>query len=335
MSQTISIRNVVAEPGTKIYGVIKVGEWIDGSPINQSVVIANGANPGPNFTAFAALHGDEVVGTKAIQTLAADLDPSQMSGSFIGLFGANPVAFILGTRQNELERGAGSNDIKPMLDRAKDTGSLSERVAAMLRDEIIKPYTDYWVDIHSSAIGSNNYPRAICAGEHVDLPAELRQKIDTLIEATDFEFIFRARGTDYKGIYFTPTHVMEQVFGKPGLVLETGYAPSDQGHELISRAMANILVATGINPGTVKRTNPITYFSQLIAVRATRGGLWEPTLTFPSEVSEGDLIGIIHGLDGTVAEEMRAPATGVIVKTATTAAIFTGVRAHVIGIRAD
>jgi predicted deacylase len=335
MPETISIRDISAGPGEKVYGRVKVGEWIDGSDIGLSLVIVNGAKPGPCFAAFAAFHGDEVVGTAAIHKLAGELDPSQMSGSFIGVLGANPVAFIMGTRQNTLEHGAGSNDMKPMLDRAKDTGSLSERVTAMIRDEVVVPHLDYWVDIHSSAIGSNNYPRAICAGEHVELPTDLREKINSMIEATNFEFIFRARGTDYKGIYFTPSHVLEQVFGKPGLVLETGYAPSDEGAGIIHDAMENILKSIGVVPGSAERTNSLTFFNQLVAVRANRGGLWEPTLTFPSEVKKDDLIGRIHALDGTVAEEVRAPVDGVIVKTASTAAISTGVRAHVIGIRAD
>jgi predicted deacylase len=327
----ISIRDISAAEGEKMYGRIQVGEWSDGSGIGIPIAIANGAKPGPVVLVLASMHGDEMVGTEAARRLLSELDPVSMSGSVIACFAVNIPAFLLGTRVNGLEDPAGSNDLKRVLHTAQSGGSLTERIACFVRDELI-PHCEYYIDLHSSARGSTNSPRAIVAGDTAKVDEDVRAKLDLLADACDFEYVFRAQAGQWKGMYFAPNYPIEENYGKAGIVLETGHAPSMEGVDVLIDGMRSILTKLEIVAGTFSRSVPIRLISRLVAVRANRGGMWLPEATIGDEIKEGDLLGRIVSFENDTLEEITAPVGGVCIKVATNATISTGVRAHVIAV---
>jgi predicted deacylase len=329
---TIRIRDIEAAPGEATFGRIPVGEWGDGSPIEVPVAIVNGRQPGPVFLAMACLHGDEMVGTHTVSRVVSGLEPGTMSGAFIGVLAANAPAFILGTRVNQLEHPTGSNDLKRIFDTASPSGSLSERIASLVRDEIV-PHCEYYADLHSSAIGSVNYPRAIVAGEYIDAPKEIHEKLGVLADACNFEYVFKPSGAAWEGMYFRPSFPLEEKHQKAGIVLETGYAPTADGVEDLTDSLQRILARLGLREGPHERTMPLTFLERLLAIRATRGGLWHPEVGIGEEVDAGQMLGTISDVFGETVEETFAPAAGVVIKVATSATVSTGVRTHVLGVR--
>lgn len=328
---TIRIRDIEAEPGETTLGRIPIGEWGDGSSIRVPVAIVNGQLPGPVFLAMACLHGDEMVGTHTVSRVVSELDPENMSGAFIGVLAANTPAFILGTRVNPLEHPTGSNDLKRIFDTAGASGSLSERIASLLRDEIV-PHCEYYADLHSSAIGSVNYPRAIVAGNYIDAPQEIHDKLDLLADACNFEYVFKPSGAAWEGMYFRPSFPLEEKHHKAGIVLETGYAPTSDGVDELTASLQMILGRLGLTKGQHKRTVPLTLLERLVAIRATRGGLWHPSVGIGERVDTGELLGTISDVFGETVEETFAPTAGVVIKVATSATVSTGVRTHVLGV---
>lgn len=327
----IRIRDIEAKPGDKTLGRVRVGEWGDGSAIDMPVAIVNGRNPGPVFLALACLHGDEMVGTHAVSRVISDLDPDNLSGAVIGVLAANTPAFILGTRVNHLEHPAGSNDLKRIFDTAKEGGSLSERIASLVRDEIV-PHCEYYADMHSSAIGSVNYPRAIVAGDYIDAPQEIHEKLNVLADACNFEYVFKPSGAAWEGMYFRPSFPLEEKYHKAGIVLETGYAPTAEGVEELAMSLRMILARLGLKQGDHERTVPLTLLERLVAVRANYGGLWHPAVGIGEKVNQHDLLGTISDLFGETVEETFAPSAGVVIKVASSATVSTGVRTHVLGV---
>lgn len=327
----IGVRDIQAAPGEKVYGQVMVGEWSDGSAISVPIAIANGAREGTTVLLIGCMHGDEVVGTEAIRRVVGDLDPATLSGAVVAVFAANVPAYVMGTRVNGLEDPAGSNDLKRVLRTAQPEGSLTDRIACLVRDELV-PLCEYYVDLHSSARGSVNHPRAIVAGDTLDADPELRGRLDLLADACDFEYVFRATAGRWKGMYFAPTYPLEEDQGKAGIVLETGYAPSMEGVDLLVSGMAKILARVGILPGESTRTVPMTLMSRLVATRANHGGMWHPVVGIPEKVDRGQLLGRIVNLRGETVEEVFAPVAGVVIKVTTTANIWTGVRTHVIAV---
>jgi hypothetical protein len=95
-------------------------------------------------------------------------------------------------RTNVLEDYIASNDASTILWTAQPNRSLSERIASFIREEII-PLSEVYIDLHPSAKGSTNYPRAIIAGEFAKMPADLRRRCDGLGEACAYEYVFKPR----------------------------------------------------------------------------------------------------------------------------------------------
>jgi predicted deacylase len=328
---TIRVRDLEAAPGAKIYGGITCGEWADGSPIKVPLVIVNGRQPGPTLVAIGGMHGDEMVGTEAVRRIAAELDPARMRGAVIGVVAANVVAFLLGSRVNTLEDPGGWNDFEYVMQTAQPTGSLTERLGCLLRDEIV-PQCQYYIDLHSSAKGSTNYPRAIVAGEFVPMAKDLREKIDRIAEACGFEYIFRPKLSSWPGMYFAPDFPLEERYGLAGICLETGHAPTFEGIDTMVKGVRNILIEVGILEGRMERDGAPTYIERLVAVRANRGGIWLPKVWIPHAARAGEQLGTITNLASEVVEDIRAPMAGVAIKVATSAAVATGTRVFVLGI---
>jgi len=328
---TLKLRDMEVTPGTKSFGGVTCGEWPDGSPVRVPVAVVNGKEPGPTVMVMAGVHGDEVVGTETVRKVAAELDPTKMRGTFIGLPAVNIVSYILNSRVNTLEDPFGWNDFWYLIPNAQRTGSLTERLACFVRDEVV-PLCDYFIDLHSSAKGSTNYPRAIVAGDYVSLKPDVRKKVERLAQVCGFEYVFKPKGSTWAGMYFAPFNFIEETYGKAGIVLETGHAPTTEGVDILVIGVRNILVDVGIINGKVEDAVKPTYLERLVAVRANRGGIWHPKVWIPYVAKEGDVLGHVTGLTDTVVEEVRAPASGIAIKAATSAAVATGTRLFVLGI---
>lgn len=330
----LTLRNIHAAPGEKVHGRVGVGEWPDSSPIEMPVTLINGAHDGAAVLLLACMHGDEVVGTETLRQVVSTIDPTTMSGTVIACYAVNVPAFVMGTRVNGLEDPAGSNDLKRQLRSGSADGSLTDRLAAVVRDELV-PLAEYYVDLHSSARGSTNSPRAIVAGDSLDASADLRNKLDELADACNFEFVFRPQARAWKGMYFAPSYPLEEDYGKAGLVLETGHAPTSEGAEVLVDGILNILRRLSVLDGESARTVPLREMARLIAVRANRGGIWLPKVGLGAEVKEGEVLGQIVSVTNDVLEDVIAPAAGVCIKVATSTTIWTGVRTHVLAVPAE
>ncbi len=329
--EAVRVRGVKAEPGSKVFGEVVIGELADGSPVRVPLIIVNGAQAGPSLLVTACLHGDEVVGTEAVRKVAASLDPGALRGRFIGLPVINVPAYIINARVNLLEDPIGYNDLSRSIPTAQPNGSLTERIAAFVRDEVY-PLADTVIDIHSSAKGSVNYARAIVAGEYVKVSAELRQRIDRLAAACGFEYILRPRASQWPGMYFAPRSFLEESLGKASIVLETGYAPTITDVESIVRGIKGIMGDLGMTAAEPRGAVSQTLLDRVLAVRANRGGLWHALIGLGARVKKGELLGTVNGPDDAVVEEVRAPEAGVVIKVGTTAMVATGTRLCVLGV---
>ena len=195
----IKLHDISAAEGEKVFGAIKVGGWADGSAVGVPVHIVNGREAGPVVAVTAAIHGDEVVGTDAVRRITSELDPARLRGAVVGIPIVNTPSFILNARTNVLEDYMGSNDASTILWTAQPNGSLSERIASLIREEII-PLSEVYIDLHSWARGSTNYQRAIIAGEFANMAPELRRGCDGLGEACGYEYVFKPRASRWSGM---------------------------------------------------------------------------------------------------------------------------------------
>lgn len=83
------------------------------------VMVAKGAQPGPKLGLQAAVHGDELNGTRVIQQVFEKLDPAELKGSVIGAVGANPSGMLANNRNWQLANDRGIWSISTGFGRAK------------------------------------------------------------------------------------------------------------------------------------------------------------------------------------------------------------------------
>lgn len=332
MSEKVQIGSISVDPKSKKYDYLKVGELYDGSPVNIPIMVVNGAEPKPRLLLTAAAHGDEVVGTEAIKRVISKIDPEKFKGVVIGIPVLNMPAYLAGDRVNVLETPKGRNDLHQFYTKSIDPeGSQTERIAYLLHEEIF-PKVDYVIDLHSSAIGGYNSPRAIICGNYVPISEELREKIDGLAVASAFKVIFRPQKSPWPGMYFTPRTLWEESYGKAAIVLETGAAPTIGDADTIISGITNIMKHLGMLEGSPTKVKDQVFFDRIIAVRANKGGIFRSRTKVGDYVKQDEVIGEVTNLFDDVVEEIKSPEYGLIIKNRTSAFVNTGERVFVIAL---
>ena len=329
-NETIRIRELAVKPGEKVHDWVTLGQMLDGSPFRVPLIVINGKKPGPRLLVGACIHGDEVIGIEAIKSVAKQLKPEKISGVFIGAPIINIASYMSLARVDKLETPIGGNNMHLHWQTGTPEGSMTERGAAFFRDEVL-PLAEYYVDIHSSATGSYNSPRAIIAGDYVKLDPVVRKRIDKMGVASNFEVVFKPKSASWKGMYFAPRTFFEEK-GTAKIVLETGAAPTLGDVETIKEGINNIMKAIKMIPGEPNFKNRQTYCSRLFAVRSNTGGIFRADVKLRDRVKKGAKLGEVTDIFDNIVEKIIAPSDGIVIKIATTAAVYTGIRLIVLGV---
>jgi hypothetical protein len=152
---SVKIGPLKVEPAERICGRLPVENGVlpDGTKIEIPLIIINGANKGPVFTVFAAVHGTEVTGTPAIINISKKINPKELKGTFIGLPAANPLAFITQSRGWVMDTPQEMRNLNRVFP-GKCDGTITERIAYTIFNEIILQSTAI-LDYHT---GGNMVP---------------------------------------------------------------------------------------------------------------------------------------------------------------------------------
>jgi predicted deacylase len=125
--------------------------------ISLPVLLARGIQDGPRIAILGGVHGDEYEGIVAAASVWHDTDPADLCGSLIVASVANPPAFEAGVRASPLD---GLNLARTFP--GSPTGSVTERIAHMLSESVIKP-SDFLFDLHSAG---QHYAMPLLAGAY-------------------------------------------------------------------------------------------------------------------------------------------------------------------------
>ncbi|WP_054721657.1 succinylglutamate desuccinylase/aspartoacylase domain-containing protein [Marinifilum fragile] len=140
-NETFSIGTIEAKSGEKVSASLVVEKGIDeGTFIPRTII--NGASPGPVLTLFAGVHGTEYVPIITLQLLN-EIKPGEISGTLILVNIANIPSF---SHRNVYLCQVDNKNLNRVFPGKKD-GSISERIAFTLTNEIIKK-SNYFIDLH-------------------------------------------------------------------------------------------------------------------------------------------------------------------------------------------
>jgi predicted deacylase len=122
-----------------------------GTSIKLPLMVWRGPHEGPVLAITAAIHGDEINGTGAIQNIVKNRPFELARGSLILVPVVNTLAFERHSRYMPDRR-----DLNRCFPGSKK-GSLSGRLGSLVYEEIVSR-SDYIIDLHTAAVRRTNFP---------------------------------------------------------------------------------------------------------------------------------------------------------------------------------
>lgn len=308
MSDTIVIRETTADPGTKRSGQLKIadGPMFD---INVPIVIVNGSKNGPTLCLTAGTHGCEFPGIAAVLQVCRETDPRQLKGAIIAVPIVNIRSF-----QNRVPYVNPIDDLNiEAIFPGKLDGSVSEVLARRLLDEVISK-TDYGIDCHGGDLDELMIQNTYFPTIGVDAIDRASQ---ALARIYGFEYIcMRNMSRIVESAKIGVPHIQTES-GCVGVLSKTDTAAHYTG-------ITNVMKYLDMIPGTpeILVQQQITYDQFFMKTRT--GGFFVPTVELYDTVTEGQTVGEIWNLQGTIIDEIVSTGTGIIRKIYTRHAVHSG-----------
>lgn len=291
--KTIGTAKVIS--GEKTEGYLQIGSDTDGTSFQIPVLVASGNEEGPTMWVHGCIHGEEYGGAASIIRFFQELDTSNLKGTFIGVPVINLPSFKAKSRISPLD-GANLNRIFP----GNPKGTYSERLASSILSTI-KEHADYVLDFHSGGIGAEVPFYFICKGGD----SETAQKSLWLAERMGSDVIWRSAGE--AGTSGTITaHTINN--GIPAVTVECGGGNVTEEHEKqFKESITNAMKALEMLGGEAPLQDKYTIINKAHFIYTGEGGLFVPGCKVGDVLNQGDIMGSIMNLYGTVVEELICP----------------------------
>jgi predicted deacylase len=288
-----------------------MGELPGGSAIGVPFTVLRGREPGPIVWMMAARDGDEVHATLTAMELQRRLDPAALAGTVVVMPVGNVPGFGVLSREHPL---APTYLEEWMDDRYFEV--LSERGGT-------------FIDLHSAGVPSDTVDWTLYV-EGDETGAAMARAY-----GSPFQYEHRMGGGEGPdpGLLDGALFVRLSQAGVPSILIEAGggLPPSD---ETVGRGVSgveNVLRSLGSIEGDVRPASEPQVLHGFRIVFPTRGGLLADGRPLGEHVEEGQTIARVIDPFGEVVEEVRAPASGVILTVPANPAIGTGTWAYEIG----
>jgi len=259
-----------------------------GSVMIPITVVKNGTSPTALLT--GANHGDEYEGPVALQQLALDLEPSDVSGRVIIIPAMNHPAFRAGSRTSPID-GGNMNRVFP----GRPNGSVSEKIAHYFASELV-PLADMVVDIHSGGKTLDFVPFA-CA--HVLEDKDQQAACFAAVKAFNAPYTMMLREIDNAGMYDTIVEEQGKVFVTTEL--GGGGSATPRSIAIARKGVGNVLKHCNILAG-----EPVLEPSIMLDmpdddcfVFCQDAGLFEPLAELGQTVGKDDVIARVWPVDRT------------------------------------
>lgn len=295
----MSIRNFHeisgAAAGQKVRKYLNFSEDYFGFPIRVPYIHLRGRQEGVCGFIFAAVHGDELNGTKIIFELAEILDPKEMVGDLILLPITNVPAFYYQSRYLPDRRDL--NRLFP----GDGYGSEGSRLAFWLWENFLQE-ADFGIDLHAASYNRWNFPH---------IRGNMRsQKVQQLAKAFAAPITLHSQGVSGSLRREATKRNIPVVLFEAGQSNRIEQDVGEIGLQGIMRVLAHYGMIPGHKAKGVEKT--VTYFKHSTWLRAERGGLFFPKAKPGDRVSSGEILGEIRSVLGEHLCFIRAEMDGQI-----------------------
>jgi predicted deacylase len=299
------------KPGEKVFGYVKVLDNL-AAKVEMPVGVVNGQEPGPTLMVTGGLYPTEYCGVEAASRLYQLLKPGELKCRFITVPVVNMPVFRFRTRWLNLRSsitpfdGVNINSAFP-----GDPDGTPTSVVAHTLFQLIKE-SDYHVDFRGGDLPESHLDHTIYLkiGEQIDETSE------TMAKAFGLRYVLP--GTPEIGHTSPGTLIYEAVTaGVASIISEAGLGYRTQPLEEFVVAHVdgtlNLLKHFGMLVGDAERPETQRLLDmEWQGVTAPVAGVFEAIADQGETPEEGDLIGRIKDLDGSVLAEIRAPVSGVV-----------------------
>lgn len=286
-----------------------------GQPISLPLMTARGVTDGPTVMAIAGVHGNEYEGMAAIRRVFADLNPSQMSGMFVGIPVANPFAFDSRSRVAPSDvDGLNLARIFPGALRGTPSQELAHNLLNFIERHI--GIDDLLIDFHS---GSHDTAFATVVGiRNVGSPSRTAsERAARHFGISDLWLIPDSSG---------PLNATTSRLGIPTIGTETvGRSGCDPaGVASFTTGLRNVLALHGILANAPHPPEHTGAFRPTASLYATCSGLVEDAAQLYQQVEQGQSLGTVVDVFGNERDHIIAPNVGTIWAARTNPAVRTG-----------
>ncbi len=268
----------------------------DHTPVNMSVHVVHGREPGPTLFVSAAVHGDEVMGVEVVRRLLRVPSLDTMKGTMLAVPIVNSYGFLSHSRylpdRRDLNRSFPGDAV----------GSLAARLAHKFMTEIVGR-SDVGIDLHSAAIHRTNLPQvrvsprsaqalalAKVFGAPIVMSSQVREgSLRQAAQDQDVDILLFEAG---EGLRFDEVAVRTGVLG-------------------ILRVMRHLGMVKA--KGIAKAKAAPMHSSSSFWLRAPVGGLLRTLKAIGAQVEQDDVLGLVSDPFGDFETEVVASEAGLLV----------------------
>lgn len=305
-------------------GTLAVGSMASGAPLALPWLAVRGARPGRTLWLHGQVHGDEINGIVASLRFLRGLDPQAMAGNVVVTPTGNPQALDARRKRNPYDE----LDLDQVYPGVAE-GLVSERLAHAMFSEI-QGVADALVSLHTMNPLFESRPYAVYKVH----PESRVTEADQLAAMASFAPTLACR-QDVSGKGELPGNIAGGLdyqclaAGICAFMLELGRGNAYQP-ENVAQAEAGfhgLAQHLGILEGTsAQRAATLRAVSRRGWVTARDGGMFVPRVRAGDLVREGESIGEVYGLDGSVQPVPPFPRDGILIGLRGDPVVHTGER---------
>lgn len=301
-----TVGSATARPGQKATGFIEIRAGVDAAA-SIPVVVIHGAKAGPVLALVAGSHGTEYASIVALQKLAQQADPAELSGTLIVVPLLNLASFLQKVPHVNPIDGKNMNRFYP----GKPDGTQTERVSWAIGKQVVEK-CDYLIDLHGGDLDENLRRYAYWAPTgRVSQDAASRAMV--LAFGLDHIILQDFRTAVAPGGAVTLTRFASGL-GKPCVTAEAGHAGTTEAADVNALIEGCLRVARhlGMLPGSAPPVEHPLWLSRVVVLSSDLDGVFYPLAAPEAYVSKGMAVGYVTDYFGRKMRDAVAPVDGIV-----------------------
>ncbi len=296
-NKEITIGGQTVAPGEDKLLSIPIDRLPTGTLIDIPVYVFNAKKSGPTVLVQAGLHGDEINGIEIVRRMIAEKSFKVKKGAIIAVPILNIFGFIHFSR--DVPDGKDVNRSFP----GTKSGSMASRIAYHYLNQVMHQI-DYGIDLHTGGGRRHNFPQ-------IRYTAEDEQSVE-LAEIFNAPISFASKLI--KGSFRNAAFRMK----KPTVVFEAGESMRFDDYSIVEgiKGISNVLRHFGMLSDTestkYEEVNKTIHLNTRRWLRAPTAGMFIPKTTNGSEISKGQVLGIITDTFAKRTKQIKAPFDGYV-----------------------